>query len=108
MASATLPTSVSPPPALPGALVNGPSQRPAPPSDDRHHEFLNGQWVEKAASTRSISLGFKIAYRLQAAAEPRKLGQAIGECYFTVATVADPGRMRKPDAAFVSSERWPL
>jgi Uma2 family endonuclease len=39
---------------------------------------------------------------------PIRAGRAIAECFFPIPGVKDPGRRRKPDAAFVSAARWPL
>ena len=84
---------------------------PVPPirlaeENDEHYEIIDGKRVE--LPPMSVLAGV-IASRLCGAinqfARPRKLGEAVTEVLFQLP--APIGRNRRPDVAFVSSDRWP-
>src|SRR5262245_43288511 len=75
-------------------------------SDNKFWEEVNGQRRIKVVSNQSVRAGFKVAQQIEDHAEPRGLGQAITEAIFLLAPAT--GLKRRPDAAFVSRERWPL
>jgi Uma2 family endonuclease len=74
-------------------------------ADEPLYETVDGHRVEVApmgaheSLLASTLMGF-----LQAFARPKRLGRAAVEALFEMAPV---GRERRPDVAFVSSERWP-
>jgi Uma2 family endonuclease len=74
-------------------------------SNERSYEIVNGQEVELPPMSAFESLlSFRIAKELDDAAEDRGLGQAVMEMLFRFG----PNRpQRKPDAAYVSFQRWP-
>jgi Uma2 family endonuclease len=73
--------------------------------DDMLYEVVDGQIVEKIVGTRQVGVAFRLAYRLEAYAEPKRVGQATTEMIFLL----DRARnlQRRPDAAFISNARWP-
>ena len=76
-------------------------------NDEPLFEIINGQVVEMPPMSAYASLiAFRLANFLSDFARPRKLGQAVCEVLFHLAGLLD--RNRRPDAAFVSCERWPL
>jgi Uma2 family endonuclease len=52
-------------------------------------------------------LGFLLATRMQVYGEAQQQGQAAHEQLFLILVPDDPERQRRPDAAFVSYQRWP-
>ena len=75
-------------------------------SDDKFWEEVNGQRRIKVVSNKAVRVGFRLAYKIEEHADPRGLGQAITEAIFLLD--AATSLKRRPDAAFVSRERWPL
>jgi Uma2 family endonuclease len=93
-------------------MINGiglePAALAAPPvaTNDKLYEIVNGQWMEKLPmSAYATRIAFLIARYLDSFAETHRLGRAGTEYLFLL----DPARnlQRRPDAAFVSYERWP-
>jgi Uma2 family endonuclease len=80
------------------------------PDDGRVYELLNGEPVEKTASTESSRLGARATSALMIYADTTASGWTFGpdtgfRCF---SDTDDPDRVRKPDAAFVSLERMPV
>ena len=79
---------------------------PTTADDEALYEIVNDQRVElppMGANANRIS--FNLASEIQQFAKPRGLGQAITETLFRLRS--EPNLQRRPDAAFVSSDRWP-
>ena len=77
----------------------------APSEDGRDtlYEIVHGQRVEKPAMSAFAGLiGFQLAHQMQVFAEQTKRGRAMTEIIFGLAE----DLQRRPDAAFVSFERW--
>jgi Uma2 family endonuclease len=80
---------------------------PLPPSGDENslYEFLDGRFVVKAPiGVYGGMLTFELACRIEAVAEGRS-GMAISHMLFQISRL--PDIRRRPEAAFVSYERWP-
>ncbi len=77
-----------------------------PPNSEALYEVVNGQWVEKKVSVYSVLIAGLLYRRWAEYAESRGLGTAIHEGVFILDVPAD--LRRRPDAAFVSAQRWPL
>jgi Uma2 family endonuclease len=76
---------------------------PSEDGQDRLYEIVHGQRVEKPAMSAYASLiGFRLARQVDLFAEQAKRGRAITEILFGLAE----GLQRRPDAAFVSFNRW--
>jgi Uma2 family endonuclease len=78
----------------------------APPQDDRDtlYEIVHGQRVEKPAMSAYASLiGFQLAHHVQSFLEQCKRGRAVTEIIFGLGK----DLQRRPDAAYISFERWP-
>jgi Uma2 family endonuclease len=76
-------------------------------NDEPLFEIINGQVVEMPPMSAYASfIAFRLADILSDFARPKKLGLAVCEVLFHLAGLLD--RNRRPDAAFVSCERWPL
>jgi Uma2 family endonuclease len=76
-----------------------------PPQDGRDplYEIIHGQRVEKPAMSAYAGLvGFRLALHVELYAEQTKRGRAMTEILFGIAE----SLQRRPDAAFVSFERW--
>jgi Uma2 family endonuclease len=87
-----------------GQRVVGPAV--LPPDDDTLYEVVNGCRVEKPPmSTYATRSAFVIAKKLDDFAEAHQAGRAGTEYLFRLAAV--PNLQRRPDAAFVSFQRWP-
>lgn len=75
-------------------------------ADEPLYEVVDGQRVEvshmgaRETCIASALLGFVLAF-----ATPKRLGRAVVEVLFDLAPV---NRQRRPDLAFVSSQRWPV
>lgn len=80
---------------------------PTPVPDDALYEVVDGQVVEKP--NKGAYSGW-VASRFQNALGPwvweRRLGRVVREMLFRLGRSQD--LQRRPDVAFVSSERWPL
>ncbi len=80
---------------------------PAPVADDEAlYEIIDGQRVElPPMSAYAVRVSFRIASVIGRFAEANGLGEAAHEEIFRLPLERD--RNRRPDAAFVSYERWP-
>lgn len=90
------------------------SEHPTPPlappmiTDDAMYELVDGERVAMPRmSYYSSRIATRIVGRLLVYLEAHPSGEAALETLFRVPTPADPGRNRRPDAAFVSFDRWP-
>ena len=71
------------------------------------YEVIDGIIVEKPPmGAYEMSLANRLGFALSNFADPLGIGQAWVEMLFDFRPVVD--RQRKPDAAFVSAERWPV
>jgi Uma2 family endonuclease len=71
------------------------------------YEVIDGIIVEKPPmGAYEMSLAFRFGIRLSNFVDPLRIGQACVEMLFDFQPIID--RQRKPDAAFVSAERWPV
>ncbi|MGC8640852.1 MAG: Uma2 family endonuclease [Isosphaeraceae bacterium] len=83
-------------------------QAPREHEDDELYEVVNGLRIEiPPMSAYAARVATRLATKLNQHAEPEKLGEAIVESLFRLPLTADKNRNRRPDVAFVSSERWP-
>jgi Uma2 family endonuclease len=88
-----------------------PSVPAAPPpavvrDDDPLFEIIDGKQVElPPMSVRSALVAFELARKLGNFAEERALGRAVVEALFHL-PLSGKDRSRRPDAAFVSYQRW--
>jgi Uma2 family endonuclease len=74
--------------------------------DDTLYEVVNGQRVEKPPmSAKANLIAFTLAHQMQIVAEPNNLGRAGTEIIFLLDAQAN--LQRRPDAFFLSFERWP-
>lgn len=75
-------------------------------SDDKLYEVVNGQRVEKPPmSAYATRVAFVLAKHIDILAESRQSGLAVTEQIFLLDAAS--GLQRRPDAAFVSFQRWP-
>jgi Uma2 family endonuclease len=85
---------------------------PAPPGPDLlddDYELVNGRRIEAPPmSAYAAMIATRLASELNSCARPLKLGEAIVESVFLLPLTRDSTRQRKPDVAFVSSQRWPV
>lgn len=80
---------------------------PTPVPDDALYEVIDGQVVEKPPrSAYSAWLASRFQNALGPWVEQRRLGRVVTEMLFWIDRAKD--LQRRPDVAFVSSERWPL
>lgn len=78
---------------------------PSEEADDTLYEVVNGQRVEKPPmSAKANRLAFVLAKQMDIFAEPKNLGQAGTETIFLLD--AQTNLQRRPDAFFLSFERW--
>jgi Uma2 family endonuclease len=76
-----------------------------PLSEEALYEIIDGQRVElPPMSVRSSLIAFELARKIANFAEERDLGRAVVEALFHLPLARD--RSRRPDAAFVSYQRW--
>ncbi len=74
--------------------------------DDVCYEVVDDRRVElPPMGANANRIAFNLALEIQNYAKPRELGQAITEGLFRLRS--SPSLQRRPDAAFVSFERWP-
>jgi Uma2 family endonuclease len=79
---------------------------PGTRSSDLLYEIIDGQRVESPIGSAYASrVAFELARRIANFAEKNNLGRAVTESLFHLDLPVD--RNRRPDAAFVSFERWP-
>jgi Uma2 family endonuclease len=81
----------------------------APARDDEPlFEVINGQIVEMPPmSFHSTKIGSRIVRKVGGHANDNNLGEVVAETLFRLPLEEDAHRNRRPDAAFVSYERWP-
>jgi Uma2 family endonuclease len=90
----------------PAILEPAASPSLAAEADDTLYEVVNGQRVEKPPmSTEANRLAFDIAFEVETFARLNKSGHAGTEQLFLLD--AQTNLQRRPDAYFVSFERWP-
>ncbi len=88
-----------------------PQLRPPMPFDEGFYEFIDGRWVQTPTSTCYAAmiwsrLGGYLGMHLD---RPSVfLGHLVMQVLFRLPLSADPTRERRPDVAFVSSDRWPI
>src|ERR1700726_4670444 len=74
-------------------------------ADEPLYEVVDGRRVELTPmGVHEGWIASVLLWHLQTFAHPRRLGRAVMEILFDLATV---GKERRPDVAFVSSQRWP-
>ncbi len=83
-------------------------QTPRERDDDDLYEVVNGLRIEiPPMSAYAARVATRLATKFNQHAEPEKRGEAIVESLFRLPLTTDKGRNRRPDVAFVSTERWP-
>ncbi len=71
-------------------------------------EIVDGQRIEVAPmSAYAAKITTRLATEINIFAWPAKRGEAVVEVLFRLPLTRDSSRNRRPDAAFVSSQRWP-
>jgi Uma2 family endonuclease len=76
--------------------------------DDDLYEIVDGHRIEIAPmSAYAAKVASRLATEINFHAWPDKRGEAVVESLFRLPLARDSGRNRKPDVAFVSSQRWP-
>ncbi|HEV3447071.1 MAG TPA: Uma2 family endonuclease [Gemmataceae bacterium] len=74
-------------------------------ADEPLYAVVDGRRVELAPmGVHEGWIASVLLWHLQTFAQPRRLGRAVMEILFDLATV---GKEQRPDVAFVSSQRWP-
>jgi Uma2 family endonuclease len=74
--------------------------------DDGLYEIINGERVEKPpVSAYANRIAFVIAHHIEGWAAAQKRGRAVVEVIFRIDPATD--LQRRPNAAFVSYDRWP-
>jgi Uma2 family endonuclease len=77
------------------------------PDDDLLYEVVDNQVLELAPmGAYEVRIATLLAARLETFAQQHQLGRAVQEMLFDLTPAT--GRKRRPDVAFVSSDRWPL
>ena len=75
--------------------------------DDRFYEVVDGRRVEhEPLGAPEAVMASDLASAMNQIVRPAKLGRVVGEVLFRLRT--EPNLQRRPDAAFVSSARWPI
>jgi len=74
--------------------------------DEFLFEIIDGVRVELPMSAENVLLANELSYQLSAFARPKNLGRSVVEILFEL-PLADRSRIRRPDMAFVSFDRWP-
>jgi len=89
--------------------VATPAGRSSVTADDNpFFEVVFGKRVEMTPmSFHATKLAFRIAHKIATFLEDHHLGETVTETLFRLPLEVDPFRNRRPDAAFVSYERWP-
>ena len=83
------------------------TNKPETWSDDGPlYEIIDGTYVELPMSAENVFLANQLSHQIAAFARPKNLGRSVVEILFDL-SLADRSRNRRPDAAFVSYERWP-
>jgi Uma2 family endonuclease len=86
------------------APVAAPELRPADP--DSLYEVIDGRIVEKLMGAFEVHCANELMWHLSTFAREHKLGTAQMEMLFLIDR--ESGLKRRPDASFVSRERWPI
>jgi Uma2 family endonuclease len=81
------------------------------PRDEAFYEFVDGRWIE--TPTMSYFAGVvanRLGKYLDSHIEQQSPcpGQVVVEVLFRIPLTKDASRKRRPDLAFVTSERWPI
>jgi Uma2 family endonuclease len=85
------------------------AQPPNARDDDDLFEIIDGRRVEiPPVSAYSATLASRIVRRVGSFVDERSLGEVVGEVLFRLPLGEDLSRNRRPDAAFVSCDRWPM
>src|SRR5712691_5184788 len=88
------------------ALIPGISAPPPPHDEESLYEIVNGERVElPPMSIYAVRIAFHLARKLGDFGELHDLGEAVHEGLFHLPL--PEARNRRPDAAFVSYQRWP-
>jgi Uma2 family endonuclease len=89
------------------ATILEPEVIPTPPiNGDVLYEVINGQYVElPPMSTKAVRVATVLVSEVEVFAKGRELGRAASEMLFGLGV--ELKLQRRPDAAFVSYERWP-
>jgi Uma2 family endonuclease len=74
--------------------------------DEALFEIIDGVRVEKFVSAENVYLANELSYHISSFARPRNLGRSMVEILFEL-PLPDRSRVRRPDLAYVSFERWP-
>jgi Uma2 family endonuclease len=69
-------------------------------------EVVNGEVVEKVVSAQAIQLASRLSQLMGPYADRHQLGAVVTEMLFILD--AERNLRRRPDVAFVSSQRWPF
>ena len=78
---------------------------PPPIEDDSLYEVVNGVRLELSPmGAYAVRVAFTLASAIEQFAKSEELGRAITESLFRLQS--EPNFQRRPDAAFVSFERW--
>ncbi len=86
------------------AVLSRPPEKAVP--DDMLYEVVDGQFVEKPMGAYSGLLALYLYKLLDEYVSRQRLGTVVTEIVFILDTKRD--LRRRPDVAFVSSERWPI
>jgi len=77
-------------------------------ADQDLYEVVDGLRIEvPPMSSHAAKIATRLATKLNNHADLADLGEAIVESLFCLPLAVDKGRNRRPDVAFVTSERWP-
>ena len=83
-----------------------PETAPASTKDEALFEIIDDRRVElPPMGAYAIRIAFHLASEIEQFAKGRELGRAVTEMLFRLRS--EPNLQRRPDAAFVSFERWP-
>jgi Uma2 family endonuclease len=74
--------------------------------DEALYEVIDGVRVELPVSAENVFLANELSYHVSAFARPRNLGRSVVEILVEL-PLPDRSRIRRPDMAFVSFDRWP-
>jgi len=74
--------------------------------DEALYEVIDGVRVELPVSAENVILANELSYHVSAFARPRKLGRSVVEVLFEL-PLPDRSRVRRPDLAYISFDRWP-
>lgn len=76
--------------------------------DEALYEIVDGQVMEiPSMSAYAGRLASRLSFQMMLAAEAGRLGEVVVETLFRIPLNEDRSRNRRPDVAFVSSDRWP-